>query len=733
MRHLGLTALRGFAFTIACCFPLAAGASTEGLSVAIPTVAHGPAIDGTLADPVWRSASKVQLPYDKLTRGSSAEQTTVYLLTDGKALYAGFDAKQSRTPVVANQRNNNTGVDTDDEVKLALWPSGKNGVAYQFIATAAGTRYQYSTENLSYEPTWDAAGKIVAGGYVVTMRVPLSIMRGGAQNSWLVNFTRSEVTTGSLYVWSGGEAFHETGDQNYAMPLLGMPRSAASRPQPRIGLYGLGSIASAVAGANTSRMGADLSIPITDTVSVLAALHPDFSNVEQDQQTISPSAFRRFFNETRPFFTQGANNYNFYECDACNAEVSLYTPSIPTPRNGYAIEGKEGPFTFAGFDAVGFGRIDTAQSVIFRTPNQHFYVSGQRVSVNGNNSSTLPGPSFRDDTTQFSAKLDDLRHNFVYANYGTESATSNWITDPGQAQFAEVGAAHYGPNSFFGGGLRRIGSQYNPFDGFFTHSTDAAGNTTAMNGYGAFINHTWNPFGSAFKKIEANIDSDVYHAPAGLTQMDINVQLDLTSRKLWEYVFDAGSSYVMVNGAVTPVTQESTRLIYHSGTATPSSIWYVTGRYGPGRLDYWARSTTIKVGQRGSLSLQADTSRQYLDRPMGGGSPTNVQWLERIGFAYQVDPNTSFAVGVRRYFGVPPVLAIGPAPGFAPVYAGSNCFIPHPGDPAALGYCPNVSFAFHRRTPHDEFYAIYGAASQQITAPQFILKWIHYIGAEKGT
>ncbi|GAC1504713.1 MAG: hypothetical protein NVS1B14_10460 [Vulcanimicrobiaceae bacterium] len=78
-------------------------------------------------------------------------------------------------------------------------------------------------------------------------------------------------------------------------------------------------------------------------------------------------------------------------------------------------------------------------------------------------------------------------------------------------------------------------------------------------------------------------------------------------------------------------------------------------------------------------------------------------------------------------------MAIGPAPGFAPVYAGSNCFIPQPGDPAALGYCPTVSFAFHRRTPHDEFYAIYGAASQQITAPQFILKWIHYIGAEKGT
>src|SRR5581483_10247108 len=116
---------------------------------------------------------------------------------------------------------------------------------------------------------------------------------------------------------------------------------------------------------------------------------------------------------------------------ACNAEASLYTPAIPTPRDGYAIEGKQGPITFAGFDAVGFGRTDAAQSAIFRTQSQHFYVSAQHVGVNGV-SDQLPGPSFRDNTWQFAGKLDDLHHKFVYANYGTESATGNWITDPSQ-------------------------------------------------------------------------------------------------------------------------------------------------------------------------------------------------------------------------------------------------------------------------------------------------------------
>ena len=714
----------------------AARANAESLSITVPTAATGPAIDGTLSDPIWQKGAKVELTYDKLVRGASAEPTTAYVLTDGKSLYIGFEAKQTRTAIVANQRNNNTGVDTDDEVKVALWPAGKNGVSYGFISTALGTRYQSSTENNSYEPTWNAAGKVGSGSYTVTMRIPLSVMRGANRNMWLINITRWEVTTGSLYAWSGGETFGGTADPNYAMPLLGMPKSAAARPQPRVGLYGLGSIASPIAGGSTSRNGADISIPVTNDISLIAALHPDFSNVEQDQQTIAPTAFRRQFNETRPFFTQGGNYYNNLECDACNAEVSLYTPSIPTPRNGYAIEGKSGPITFAGFDAVGFGRIDAAQSAIYRNPHQNFFLTAQRIAVDGNGPS-LPGPSFHDDTVQFSTKLDDLKHNFVYANYGTESATANWITDRGQATFAEIGAGRYGPNSFAGGGLRRIGAQYNPYDGFFTHSTDAMGNTTAMNGYGFFVNHNWIPHGSAFKRIEGNTFIDYYHAPAGLTQMDFNVELDATTRKLWEYVLDGGSSYVMVNGRIVPVTQESTRLIYHAGTATPTSLWYVTGRYGPGRLDAWYRSSTIKVGQRGSLSFEADTTRQYLDAGtvFGPGldvkSLTRVQWLQRAGFAYQLDPNTSLAFGVRRFFGPPPVLLTS-GPG-APAYAGGTCFIPTAANPNATGFCPNVSLAFHRRSPHDEIYVIYGAASQTITTPQFLLKWIHYIGAEKGT
>ncbi|GAC1652169.1 MAG: hypothetical protein NVS9B12_01290 [Vulcanimicrobiaceae bacterium] len=676
----------------------AAAAAPSDLTVVIPTVALAPPVDGTLSSPLWEKAAKVHLSYDRQTHAPGAEDTVAYLITDGAALYVAFDSKQTRTPILANQHTNNAGVDTDDEVKVSLWPGGASGFTYQFIATPLGTRYQYSSENLSYEPTWDAKGNIAHNEWTVTMRIPLSAMRGANQKSWLLQLTRYEPTTGALYGWSGGPNWQGTTDVNYARPLLGMPALAAAAAKPRIAVYGLGALAAPAAGGATSRTGVDLSVPLTNTSSFIATIHPDFSNAEQDQQSISPTAFRRYFNETRPFFTQGANFYNVMECDACPNEMSLYTPSIPTPRNGYAVEGTQGKFTFGAFDAVGVRRNDAAESVMFKTRPRTFWVSAQRVAVD------MPG--LHDDTQQFGTKWSDLQHHFVYANYGTESGTL--VTDPHQAKFAEIGAGIFGANSFTGGGIRKLGGQYSPFDGFVSNNDIA--------GYGLFTQHTWQPLGGKFKQMNAFLYIDRYHGAPGPNQSDSQAGFDITTRTLWEFSTQTGSSYVWVNnpsgpGVYAPATQNQTSLTYHAGTSTPTTFTYGHGRFGAGKLDSFFRSTTMKLGTRGSLSFEADNTRQYLDN-----GHVNVQWLQRVSFAYQGDANSSFAIGVRRVFGTSPAIDGVPK---------NSC--------ANAAFCTNLSLAFHRRLQHDELYVIYGDAGTQQTVPMFLLKFIHYFGAEKGT
>lgn len=670
--------------------PALAVESTDG-ALTVPTIASPPPLVPDLSSPAWKQAATVTLGYDRQTHAASAEKTTAYVLTDGKALYVGFDAQQPRTPIVTTQHTNNVGADTDDEVKVALWPGGRSGFNYQFVSTPIGTRYQVSSENSNYEPEWDAVAKMLPHEYIVVMRIPLGIVRGGSPNTWMIQFSRWEPTTGSLYLWSGGPNIQGTSDANYARPLLHMPATAGIRPKPRVAIYGLAESASQSIGGATSRAGADIAIPITQGTSFIAALHPDFSNVERDQQTISPTAFRRFYSETRPFFTQGASFYNVYECDACPGEASLYTPGIPTPRDGYAIEGHEGRFSFGGFDAVGQDRTDAAQSLVYTTLPRTLFVSAQHVGVD------MPG--FKDDTLQLATKWSDLQHKFLYANYGTEGGTN--VNDPSQSKFAEIGGGYYGPFSFTGGGIRRIGAQYNPYDGFFTNSGIA--------GYGLFTQHTWLPNGGFAKQINGSVFTDRYNSTTGLglALVDYNANIDIVTRKLWEFWTNTGSSYYLIDGIVTPINQQTSGVTYHSGTATPTTLTYAHGIFGNGPLDSWTRSTTFAVGRRALVTLQLNDTKQYLS------NTTYVQWLERASVAFQQGPDASFAVGLRRIIGVPPYLTSI--------------------DNSCLGGCTNVSFAYHKRLGPFEFYTAYGDPSQLTTRPQFIFKVIKYIGADKGT
>ena len=384
-------------------------------SIAIPKITAAPPIDGTLIDPAWKNAAVAHLSYDLRTHQPASDATTDYIMTDGTYLYVGVDAQQA-IPVRAIQHTNDVGVDTDDEVQIDLWPNGTSGFQYLFITTALGTHYQFSSENNSFEPTWYSVGKLVPGGFTVTMKIPLNIMHSSGSGNWRVQFARLIEATNNDLVWSYGPSQQNHNDVNYAGLVTGLPQLAAYRAKPRIGIYGLGAVASRVAGGSTSRAGVDLSIPTIPGTSFVATLHPDYSDVEQDQQTISPTAFQRQFNEVRPFFTQGANFYNNTpNCTDCPG-TQLYTPAIPTPRDGYAIEGKRGLFSYAGFEAVGVGRSDTAQVVNYASPNQQNALTMQRNGVNY--------AGFRDDSFNVSFTHDNLKNFATWVRYANDSGTN---------------------------------------------------------------------------------------------------------------------------------------------------------------------------------------------------------------------------------------------------------------------------------------------------------------------
>jgi len=651
-----------------------------------------PPIDGSVDSPEWQRAGHVTLAWNVDFRRPADDATDAYLLIDKDFIYVAFIARQKTAPLVT-QRTKGPAVNNDDWVEVFLWPSGVNGFRYAFQCNAIGICNQESSENTDFDPIWSAAGRMTDAGFVVTMRIPLGVIRGDGRDEWRMQLARQNNRVGDdTPVWAHAPGMDAEDQPEFSGYLTGMHDLGSSlRSRPRLGIYGLGALAARSAGGNTTRAGADFAIPITATSSFIGTLHPDYSNVELDQQTIAPTEFRRQIQEVRPFFTQGANFYDRFSVVAEPGNIMLYTPSVPTPADGFAVEGTQGDFGLAALDASSAGRSDASQAASWSTSDRILSGEVQRETVD------MPG--FADRATAGGIQIDNQRDAYAYADFGSDAGTN--VLDPSQADWAEAGGAYHGPTSFLGAALRKIGAYYNPVDGFVAHPDiagwAASGEQDVLPRYGPIV----------FVGLQASVDR--YHDVTGaIDQADQNFSLSIQTRSQFSLSTSTGSDFLLAahNGPGGMFDQNGISLGYRSQTTTPTTLTYNVGRFGDGCLRSWERLVSFQTGPRGSLSFEADNTALALDN---GQTPT--QWLERAAFAFEFAPQASLAIGVRRLIGIePPVFGV-------PTFVDAS----------------NVSIALHDRVGRDDVYLVYGDANALATPPQLLMKWVHYFGAEKGT
>jgi hypothetical protein len=501
----------------------------------------------------------------------------VLLMRDGEHLYVAFVVHQS-VPIIAQRRQDNAGIGDDDAVMVYLYPGGPTGFSYTFAANPVGSNVASSSENTAFAPSWQSVGEVMKDGYTVRMAIPLSSIKGVSGTVWRANFRRVVSVTFDDDLWSYSPQAIAGNDPpvTCAGALDGMiTRTTAARPKPRFGAYALGEVASPSIGGNTSRMGLDASIPLTQTTSIVSTIHPDYSNVEIDQQTISPTAFPRYYSDVRPFFTQLQNYYNAFSCFVCSGIQPLYTTAIPTPRFGNAIEGKQGVFSFSAFDAAGVGRSDNAETITLQSPDQRLSASLQQVRA------LLPGI---EDTTRLASAGYDSQKGLTVEMLGSQESGTN-VTDAAAGQWIEGGIGFYDKTQAFYATWQRIGGQFDPVDGYVPNNN--------ISGDAASYSKTWYGQSSAFvPRVLLYAESDLYRNPDGqLGQSDDALALGLDLQHLFglsglsHIRVQTGSSYVRTpDGVLAPSTQNGINFTYNYRTALPLEISYYTGRYGPVRL-----------------------------------------------------------------------------------------------------------------------------------------------------
>ena len=252
--------------------------------------------------------------------------------------------------------------------------------------------------------------------------------------------------------------------------------------------------------------------------------------------------------------------------------------------------------------------------------------------------------------------------------------------------------------------MRRVGSQWNPVDGY-TPVND-------ISGYSSQAFHTVH-FRGGLQSLAIGSTLDHYAGSDGLgtNLQDFQQATTLTFKDQVDVRIFTGSQFYRPPFVTVlyPDNQQGVNVEYFLGTPLQSDLTYQFGSYGTGRLASTDRLAAFRIARRVTLAFEAYDTKWTAWR----GNTVDQQWLERATATIDVDHQTSATIGLRRIVGTPP-----PYPGLLPpIYTGTT----------------NVSFALSRRRPHDDIFLVYGNPDAPYTQNAFILKYVHYFGAERGT
>ena len=197
----------------------------------IPRLESPPALDGRLDDPQWSKAAVI--PYFLLlpTNQSPTQPTEVRVFYTDKALYAGFDCRESQMDKIAAEMKDRDGnIWSDDCLELFIRPGAGLTPYYHLVANSLGTQYdsvyrEVGVADPSYNSDWKVRTFIGKDRWQAEFEIPFSAVNAAGVRPgevWFVNFCRGERPVSENSSWSTLlKRFHEP--ENFGKLVFGSP------------------------------------------------------------------------------------------------------------------------------------------------------------------------------------------------------------------------------------------------------------------------------------------------------------------------------------------------------------------------------------------------------------------------------------------------------------------------------------------------------------------------------
>ena len=273
--------------------------------------AHAIDIDGVLDEPAWAQAQvftdfRVTEP---LTREPAKYPTELRVLPLPDALYVGMRAvhpPDQRTH--GHSPRDAPNMDADPAI-LFIDFEGLGKTAYEFTVTISGAKRDSIILNQTdlsrdWDADWEATTHEDAEGWSAEWRIPWSVAPEGAVHGdkrtigiFAARYLKHDAVR---YAFPAIELFEPNFVRDFQH--LEVPRY----PTSSFDLYPYVSFSyDTLSGVSRGRAGIDVFWKPNGRNQLSVAVNPDFGQVESDNLVVNFSAIETFFQEKRPFFTQG--------------------------------------------------------------------------------------------------------------------------------------------------------------------------------------------------------------------------------------------------------------------------------------------------------------------------------------------------------------------------------------------------------------------------------------------
>ena len=298
-----------------------------------------PTIDGVLDDLSWEFAIPVDdfLQIEPVEFAQPSEKTIIKILFDDNALYISFnnfDSKPDkiRAPLTRRDAYMDGFNTVSDFVGFAIDSRNDDFNGKWFGVNAAGVKIDVNVSgqedyDRSWNAVWDAKVSKNDSGWTAEVRVPFSVFQYENKKDmvWGISFNRHIHRSQEEVLWPGRQKSHVG-----IVSSFGVLEGLNNIPEPKKIEFVPYVLSSNNQSGNQFNLGGDLRYGISSNAVLNATVNPDFGQVEADPSVLNLSAFETFYDEKRPFFSEGANFFknrlNLFNSRRIGASPGYFEP-----------------------------------------------------------------------------------------------------------------------------------------------------------------------------------------------------------------------------------------------------------------------------------------------------------------------------------------------------------------------------------------------------------------------